>query len=248
MKQFIYIFFIIFISLFLISDNHAHATQLDKSYDIEQLDMFLKIKSNGDIEVQELFKYQFNGEFSTITRTIGDDNHGGIKGFRAFEFPVERYNGESPDEPLQELPSSKKGETFNVSRSAKDETVFFYYEYIIENGVSKFKDISEFYWKFFDSENDSDIHNITIQIKLDEEADKTEDFTFGTVHDWNLGTSKTKNNNLSYSNEFLPAGELLEVRLLFPSAFSSAMEYTAKEDKLDEFLLEEKLNLQAYTI
>ena len=60
------------------------------------------------------------------------------------------------------------------------------------------------------------------------------------MHDWNLGTSKTKNNNFSYSNEFLPAGELLEVRLLFPSAFTSAMGYTAKEDKLDEFLAEEK--------
>lgn len=240
MKQFIYGFFIIFISLFLISNNHIHAAQLDKSYDIEQLDMFLRIKSNGDIEVQELFKYQFKGEFDTITRTIGDDNHGGIKDFRAFEIPMERYNGESPDAPFQELSSNKKDETFNISRSAKDETVIFYYEYMIENGVSKFNDISEFYWRFLDSKNESDIHNITIQIKLDEGAEKTEDFTFGTVHDWSLGTSKTKNNNFSYSNEFLPAGELLEVRLLFPSAFTSDMGYTAKEDKLDEFLAEEK--------
>jgi len=85
----------------MISNNHIHASQLDKSYDIEQLDMFLRIKSNGDIEVQELFKYQFKGEFDTVTRTIGDDNHGGIKDFRAFEIPIERYNGESPDAPVQ---------------------------------------------------------------------------------------------------------------------------------------------------
>src|SRR5699024_1887240 len=84
------------------------------------------------------------------------------------------------------------------------------------------------------------MHTITMQIKLEEGAEKTEDFTFGTVHDWNLGTSKMKNNNFSYFNEFLPAGELLEVRLLFPSAFTSDMGYTAKEDKLDEFLEEEK--------
>lgn len=239
-KQFIFGFFIIFIGLFLISNNHAHAVQLDRYYDIEQLDMFSSIKSDGDIAVQEVFKYQFQGEFSTVTRTIGDDNHGGIKDFRAFEVPLERYNGENLDAPLQKLSSSKKDETFNVSRSAKDETVIFYYEYIIENGVSKFNDISEFYWRFFDSENDSDIHNITIQIELDEETDKTEDFTFGTVHDWDLGTSKTEHNSFFYSNEYLPAGELLEVRLLFPSAFSSNMGYTAKEDRLDEFLAEEE--------
>src|SRR5699024_11958453 len=153
--------------------------------------MFLRIKSNGDIEVQELFKYQFKIEFDYITRTIVDYNHCCIKYFLAFEIPMERYNRESPDAPFQELSSNKKDETFNISRSAKDETVIFYYEYMIENGVSKFNDISEFYWRFLDSKNDSDIHNITIKIKLDEGDEKTEDYTLDTENDWSLGKSKT---------------------------------------------------------
>lgn len=240
MKQFIYGFFIIFISLFLIPDNHTHAAQTDKSYSIEQLDILARINDNGDIEVREYFIYHFDGEFSTVTRTIGDDNHDGIKEFHAFEFPIERYNGENPDMPLQELSSEKKDETFHISRPAQDETVIFYYEYTIKNGIAKFNDTSEFYWRFFDANNNSNIHNIFIDIHLNEDADNREDFTYGTVHDWNRGISKTENNNFTYSNEFLPAGELLEVRLLFPSTFSSNMPYTAKKDKLDKFLDEEK--------
>lgn len=246
-KRWYFIVFFLIISMYPsmqieAAENKGHA------YEIEELHMHLKIKNNGDIDVYEQFTYQFNGSYNGATRTIEDDGHGGIENFEAFESAGVSPNMQQKDQELDPLPVSQDHNEFRIHRPSYNEEVSFFYTYTIKEGTTKFKDVGEFYWRFFDKNNDTDIHHIQIEMELFDEENIIPDILHGAMHEQFGGKYWMESNTFFYMNDFLPKKNLLELRMLFPSEFLSAMDYTKSKSMLQNFLKQEKRYDQRYAI
>ncbi|MBU8881375.1 DUF2207 domain-containing protein [Bacillus sp. FJAT-29790] len=235
-KLFTYWIFGSLIFLFMFQPITAKA----KSFSIEQVDIHAMILDNGDLYVEELFTYQFEGQFNGTTRTIGDDDHRGVKFFEGYLTPPNttllNYNSSS----FKPLKVEREDLTFKIHTASKDETKRFFYRYLIEGAVTKYEDTGQFYWRFFDEINEADLHNVTIRLSLyNDLSSSLRGYAF--LHDLTGGTlEKSAKYGYIYGNELLPAGKTAEIRYLFPQDFLKNASMTENTLKLETFLKEEE--------
>lgn len=116
-------------------------------------DFFIEAQmlENGDVHVQELFTYSLSGKFNGITREIIPKEGSKITGFEAFEHGVD-------------LTVEKKDDTYKIYRGGKDERIQIKLHYTIKDGISKYADLVEFHWPFFDRRNESTYGKVNIAI------------------------------------------------------------------------------------
>lgn len=231
--------FLFIVSLLLVAFPNS---SLAKSFTIDSVVIHTYILPNGDFYVEELYTYTFEGSYNGTTRTIGEDGHEGIQFFEAYSVPDDAKLGELTSDITEPLRVSKDGNTFKIYRAAENETIKVYYRYRIQGAIRKYEDVGEFYWRFFDSLGDSDLHNLEIHIGLydTQENKPVHAVTHGFMHEIVGGTYEVSEKGLIYHNEIVPKGELVELRLLFPSDFLREMDYTKHEPMLSTILEEEE--------
>lgn len=121
-------------------------------FSIERSEINAEIQDSGNVFVTENHTYEFDGEFNGITRSlISKNDQQSITDVQAFE------NGES-------LNVEKDNNFYRIYRGGEDETVTITLTYLIENGVTVYEDMGEFFWPFFSEENESDYENMVITI------------------------------------------------------------------------------------
>ncbi|MCM3705266.1 MULTISPECIES: DUF2207 domain-containing protein [Cytobacillus] len=230
--------FIFLISIFLLLPFPAEAKA--ESFSIDQAEIRTLILDNGDIYTEELFTYSFDGSFNGTTRTIGDDDHGGVELFEGYLAPddakLETINPQS----LQKLKVERDDLTYKIYTASKRETKKVFYRYRIKDAASKYGDTGQLYWRFFDEMNESDIHNLRIQIALyNDSSALNKGYAF--LHDLTGGSmKKSRQDGILYENKLLPAGKKAEIRFLFPETYLKNAAYTENTAKLAEFLAEEE--------
>ncbi|MBY0124366.1 DUF2207 domain-containing protein [Bacillus sp. S/N-304-OC-R1] len=219
----------------------SHSAQVAaKSFLINQVDIHAFILDNGDLYVEELFTYEFEGQFNGTTRTIGVDDHQGIQFFEGYLAPPSTNLLSYDSGSFKPLKVERENLTFKIHTASKDETKKVFYRYLIKGAVTKYKDTGQFYWRFFDEMNESDLHHITIRMTLYNDSDRTlKGYAF--LHDLTGGSlEKSKQDGIIYMNELLPAGKTAELRFLFPEDYLKNARFTEEVSKLEEFLLEEE--------
>ena len=209
--QLFFLTLLTFLILYLCSNGMA---QDDRSFRIMDYEAQVFIQENGDAEVSELFTYRFSGEFNGITRSIGLKGSDGLAYFYGAEYePVRKQ---------LEITQETKGNmvTFRIYDRSVNVTKRFLLEYRLKNVVTKYNDIAEFYWKFFDTTNTSPIERARIEIYFPNQAVSVDNIkVFG--HGPSQGQVTIEDSGyVLYQVDNLPSQEMIEARILFLSPLS----------------------------
>jgi uncharacterized membrane protein len=205
----------------------------ERSFQITDYQAQARILENGDIQVSEIFIYDFDGNFNGIIRSIGTGGSDGLAYFRASEYSSPKKNLETSQ--------SIEGEmvTFRIYDQSSNERKSFLLEYQLKNVITSYNDIAEFYWKFFDQTNTSPIDRISIEVIFPNQIVAAEDLrVFG--HGPSNGQVSIKDQGVVlYEVEGLPAGEMVEARILFPNSLVPSAGRVINKDQFDLIMQEE---------
>ncbi|HPK87730.1 MAG TPA: DUF2207 domain-containing protein, partial [Atribacterota bacterium] len=232
-KSFAIIVFIFYIFLFFLLVYCPISAQEGRSFHITDYEAQVLILENGNAQVRELFTYSFKGNFNGIIRDIGLKGSDGLNYFRASEYSPQR-------KPL-EITQSSESEmvSFRIYDQASNETKIFLLEYELENVITKYNDIAEFYWKFFDKTNTSPIDRITIEVFFPNQTisvDNIKVFGHGPAQG---EVSIDEKGFILYQVAGFPAGEMVEARILFPTSFVPSATRTVDQERFDQIMKEE---------
>lgn len=218
-------------AVFLIS---ACEEDEDRSFTIDNVTIDAQIDEEGIIHVRELYTYTFDGSFQGMTRSIESDVHQ----FKAY-LPSEKIADPAIEtEELEHLTIEKEDSTMKIHTGSQDETKQVLYSYIIKGSVDKYEDIADLTYSFFDTSNETDLHDVKISIYTPENIVNDETHFF--LHDDKAGELTTADNTIIYTNDQLKAGENSEVRLIFPATELSSMKITENKLMKDEILIAEE--------
>jgi len=220
--------------LFLCASAHLVGfAEQERSFQITDYQAQVKILENGDIQVSEVFTYDFDGSFNGIIRSIGTKGSDGLAYFRASEY--------SPQRKTLETSQTMEGEmvTFRIYDQSSNERKSFLLEYQLKNIITKYDDIAEFYWKFFDQTNTSPISRVRIEVIFPNRTVTADDVkVFG--HGPSQGQVSIEDQGVVlYGVESLPAGEMVEARILFPTTFVQSAGRVIHKERFDQIMQEE---------
>ena len=222
-------FILIVIMLFSFTTFTVYA---DRSFEINDYQAQVKILENGDILVNEIFEYNFDGDFNGIIRTIGIKGSDGLQYFKA--------SGYFPEDKELDYTKSLKGDmvTYKIYDKSSNERKLFLLEYQLKNVVTLYNDTAEFYWKFFDESNTSPIRHVKIELELPREVSKEELKVFG--HGPLDGeVSIQEDGKIVYEVYRLSSREMVEARILFPTSLVPNSSKIINENKFAEIMKEE---------
>ncbi len=208
-------------------------TEQERSFRITDYQAQVEILENGDARVSEIFTYEFDGKFNGIIRSIGITGSDGLEYFRASQY--------SPQKKILETSREMEDQmvTFRIYDQSANEKKSFLLEYQLKNVVTKYNDIAEFYWKFFDRSNNSPIERVQIEVSFPGKTINTEDLkVFGHGPD-NGQVSILDSGVVLYEVESLRAGEMVEARILFPPEIVPVAGRVVNKEQFNQIMQEE---------
>ncbi|MFB9827704.1 DUF2207 domain-containing protein [Lederbergia wuyishanensis] len=227
------------IIIFIISLLNAFPADA-RSFSIDKVHIRAWIQPNGDLLVNEVFAYTFDGEYSTVRRSVHLDGHDGIGKFEAYELLNQNgVPGFIDMSELRTLEVEQKGNDFIASLPASNETktVFFLYE--LKNAVRSYDTYSDLTVPFFGTgkNHDSDLHNVTIDFVFPELVKLADYHAF--IHEQDGKLMERNEEVVRFHTPISQRGELTEVRLLFPSAIMRDLSKMSAPVSLEKVLEEE---------
>ncbi|MFA1819696.1 DUF2207 domain-containing protein [Virgibacillus oceani] len=216
----------IMLSLFIL----AACSDEDRSFSIDEVNIDAHIDEEGTIQVRELFTYTFHGSFEGMTRSIDSDvNH--------FEAYLTEGNAAASSNELVALEVEEEDGTYSIFSASTDETKQVLYTYDVEGSVEKYADVADITYAFFDDSNETDLHNVTIEITTPS-GNMTNTHYF--LHEDETGELTVSGSSLVYNNALLEAGETSSIRFVFPSDQLTGMELDKEEAMEAEILAAER--------
>lgn len=176
-------------------------------FSIEKMNIDVELQENGNVQVVEIQTYQFGSEFNGITRTLIPKKGTAIVDVKAQE------NKET-------LKVEQDGNVYKVHRKGKNETITIELTYTIENAITVYSDVAEFYWPFFDTSNESDYEQFEVTIHPPQPTQDV--IAFG--YDMAAESAKVKENgDVHFDLGYVSSGEKGDIRVaydrnIFPSA------------------------------
>ncbi len=208
-------------------------TCAERSFEITDYQAQVKILENGDIQVSEIFEYDFDGDFNGIIRTIGIKGSDGFKYFKASQyFPTDKELNYD-----QSLAADMV--TYRIYDKSSNERKLFLLEYQLENVATLYNDTAEFYWKFFDKSNTSPIGHIKIEIELPSAEVSVEELKVFGHGPLDGKVSIREDGKVVYEVFGLSSGEMVEARILFPTSMIPNSTKIINQNKFAEIMKEE---------
>lgn len=205
----------------------------DRSFTIDEVQIDAHIQEDGRITVQELYTYTFDGSYEGTTRSI----HSDVKDFEAFlttsDDPAISTEG------LEKLTTEEDDDMWKIYTESNNETKKVLYSYEVHGSVTKYEDVADVTYAFFDSDNETDLGNVMISIHTPHQTDENMHYF---LHDDEGGKVSAVDSGIQYTNSTLQAGKDSEIRMLFPAEQLSGMEIDEhKEMELAILQAEEEL-------
>lgn len=205
------------------------ACEEDRSYTIDQVTIHAVIQENGVIQVQEQYTYTFNGSFNGLTRSI----HSEEKNFNAYA--LDAISDDVP--PIDSLKSLQvelddEEEQYKIYQTAANESKSVLYTYDIHDSVKKYADVGKLVYSFFDSNNESDIHHLSITISTAATVNPAD--IYGYVREKDEGKTTIDGQMLTYENDLLRAGQDSYLTFLFPEHAVNEMKLTKDKQILGD--------------
>ncbi|MFI8684597.1 DUF2207 domain-containing protein [Rossellomorea sp. NPDC077527] len=216
-------------------------TAYAKSYSIDEVQIRAWIQPNGNLMINEMFTYTFNGKFKSVRRSIPEDHHEGVQWFKAYELINDEAElGFTKDADLRPLDVKREDGTYRSPFPVEDTKKTIFYAYELKNAVKSYNTYSDLTVPFFgtDSNHDIDLHNVTIDFVFPEKVDPAEYEAF--FHDQKGKVEEEGPEVVRFTTPVSDMYSLTETRLFFPSSIMTEQTKTAASKSLEEAIQEEE--------
>lgn len=212
------------------------------SYSIDEVRIRAWIQPDGDLLVNEILTYKFDGDYDSVSRAIHKKNHKGVELFEAYELVNPKAElGYVKMEDLRPLKVSQEDNLYSAALLAKDEkkNVFFIYE--LKEAVKTYDSYSDLTVPFFgtDTNHDEDLNKVTIDFVFPQELRPNSYFPF--FHDRQGKVEEKGPWVVRFNTPESEMYSLTETRLLFPSSVMTEQSKTRAPMSLKEAIAEEEL-------
>ncbi|MBT2757410.1 DUF2207 domain-containing protein [Mesobacillus foraminis] len=211
-----------------------------KSYSVDEVKIRAWIQPDGDLLVNEIFTYRFDGEYDSVRRSIHEANHNGVSQFEAYELlNPDAKLGFIDMKDLRPLSVTQEGNTYRASFPVENGTKSIFYFYELKKAVKSYQSYSDLTVPFFGTgdNHDQDLLKVTIDFVFPEELEPNSYFAY--FHD---REGKVQRKEASVVRFYTPGSmmySLTETRLLFPSGIMTAQEKSKEPLPLKEVLAAE---------
>lgn len=189
--------FLLFLGMLLILIVPKSVYAENKEYFIDKLNIEAEILNNGDVVINELIEYRFDGDFNGIYRNL---NLNGSEGYLINEVSVidslgnttkliEENYGENNTYEINENSDETQIKIFSKS---SDESKMFKLNYTIKGAAKKYSDYSNLYWNFYDVKNIDSIKEGSLKIHLKDTNFQIDKLIYDIYGDGEITTSNTE--------------------------------------------------------
>ncbi|WP_040214409.1 DUF2207 domain-containing protein [Clostridium polynesiense] len=237
------------VSLFFLGHT-AYAEELV----VNEQRIYAEIMNDGSLRVNDDTVFDISGYYNGMFRDISYDKAKSIKILRVQEAVDPQKPGsemlnyskvgkaKEGDSEVYTLEDDKKNNIrVKIFSPSKNTVKGFRVSYELKGAVNKYKDTSEFYWKFIGKNNETPIRRLEIYLRFPNGALKENIKVFG--HGPLNGNVKILDDRTAlFTVDNLKSNTFVEVRALFPPELLSGVP-ASNEEKLSSILQEE----QGYT-
>lgn len=209
----------------------------DRYLSINNVSIEATIDEAGNMHVVEYDTYTFQGLYNGVYVDLGLDQSDGIENFQASEI-----SDDSEKELAFEVEQLGSINRYKVFSASDNETKTFKFIYTYKNVIKVYEDIAELYWQFFDEVNTHAIDEVNVRIVLPPTVSRETIYYYGYENS-NGTINMDEDNRIHFHVSNLGAGELFEVRVLFPPEIVPQSKNKFNELKLDS-ILQENVNDQ----
>ncbi|MDL4840563.1 DUF2207 domain-containing protein [Aquibacillus rhizosphaerae] len=206
------------------------------SFTMDHVDIEARIDAEGIIKVQEIYNYTFNGVHQRITHSRNSK----IKNFTAYD-ASELDNIVLGSDKLKPLNVTKAHNQYYINLSAENEPKKVVYSYEIDGAITKYNDVADLNYSFFENSNPKDLHNLTM--KLYTPSNEISEATFFFFHSKKQPSIQKVDGAIHYHYNVASTTESHNFRLLFP-AEELTNRPVDKEKKAKEKLIVSESSLQ----
>lgn len=152
--------FIFSVLLLLLSQTFTVWAASDDYY-ISDIVIKAAIDNRGDMIVEETFDYVFKDSFNGIKRNVKTNGSDGIE-----DITVEVFKNNVSEKGNFEVNKSNGAVEIKIYSKSSNEQKTFKIKYRLKNVVTKYSDISELKWLFYENEDDVATNKITVFLTL----------------------------------------------------------------------------------
>lgn len=211
----------------------------NRSFSIDSLNIQASILPNGELLVEELYTYHFQGKFKGTTRTIVENGGKEVTTFEAFIPKAEKSLGNYQKKDLQKLKVEKENHEYRIFTASQNESKQVLYRYKLKNALALHKDTAELYWTYFAKNNKTDIHHLSIDIVFPESKKQSDEIHYFLHDQTDSAFTKITDTHLHYENELLPTKTLSEIRMLFPTSWVPDAKITNERNRKADIIAQE---------
>ena len=233
-----------FLGIIGLNFGHVHADD-DDDYKIDQMDVDVKVLSDGDLYVKRTITYDFT-----------DAYHNGV--YYTQELPGEGasvvgvgikdgyYNSNSIP-----INNSKEDGTCKVTKNfgelkfkvyaPEDSKATFNYRYIIHAGVTNYKDAARLNWQLIGTQWQQDLHNVNIKISFPDKISNLRKYTWCHSSENYKLTFDPALKSIKIHIPKVSKGNFVEVDTLFPTSITKN-----NTNKVDENIVKKVLSQERW--
>lgn len=218
-----------------------------KSYTIDKVQIKGWLQPNGDMIVNEIFTYTFDGEFTQLHRSFPKRHNQQVDTFEAYLLDRnDAVVGEVTKEMVSPAAVTQEGLTRKTAIRAKDQTISVFYIYYLRNAVRSTDTYSDLDITFFEegSNHDQDLRNVSIAYVLPGAVGDSN--IHGFLYDRNGRVSHLYEDGIIFTTPASEARSLTATRVLFPSNIMTEQQKAGGSQTLKEAVAEETKSWEAY--
>lgn len=211
-RKFVFVFLLMFLLLF---SANAYA----KSYSLEKAEVYMEIKPDALVKVEENITFNFSGDFSFAFRDIP-------KG----EWKIENIQVLENNSPLQfDLINQGSDTRVKWYYNASNEKRTFTIKYDLKNAVHAYKDVAELNWKVWGEGWDRPLQELYGWIELPANVQDANSVYVWGHPEINGKIGLIENKKVLFQAFSIPSYQFVEIRTAFPVEMLSSKENAVTE-------------------
>ena len=235
MKKLLAILSLVFI---LIAPISVYGTS--REYFIDKLNIEAVILDNGDIVVNEIMQYRFNGEFNGVYRNlalIGTDEYviNSVSIIDEDGNSIKAEEGYDEENNTYEIDEDFERTQIKLFCKSRNESKKIQFNYTIKAAALRYLDYSELYWNFYNVENIDSVKEGNIKISLKDTEFDEKVLYYDIYGDGQIEATHTKDYiNISFKN----LTTLIGIDMNFQADYLSNVEeseFYDKENIIDDY-------------
>lgn len=248
-KKTLIIMFIIIISLFY-SSNIVHAGTSDLNLD--KLEFKVNINNDGSMDIIEVWNIDIRNT-NTLYKTfkIDKNKYSSISNVKVVDITNGRnYEFSQINEEMYHVtPNSfyaltnSKGDfeiAWGIGMDNSSGNRKYEISYTVNDAIGKYEDYAELYWQFIGNDFEINADNITGTIILPSRVSNIQEIkVWGHTEELNGEIYATGKDEIKFQVDNYKAGNMVEIRSLFPSEIIKSSGRTYNQERYDEVLKEE---------